>query len=544
MKIKFFTSVLIEYDAKGEFGNNDHQHIINPSYLYLKHFYSLHGKCSTIEWLMPEFFRFYSVDEALQIVKDEAPDVLALSMFIDNFDFHLELAKAAKEIFPNIKIVMGGPQLGAHKTPGFFKDYNHVDYVVYGDGEQAFTQLIDFFAGIDTDKTKWVNIVENSNGTEVVYPYESLTDQDFFSTSPYVDQKQFLIDCLNYTKQQHAKQVGGKYTPVVTIEFARGCMYSCTFCDWSQNLTKKVKRGKRDFFKDIDLFYDLDMRCQESDANFGQWDEDLRILDYAISRYNPDRQFRFSISNTPKLKKTASEYIIQRQFENYPITQRIAMQDMDDPVLKNIDRPSISRQEYYVMINRMKSKISSEAFERLSIQLIAGLPGQSFERAIENIIDMRHETGLSKYQMGHWVLLENSPANDLFYQKTHKLKFEKTYHAQTEHTGYDLELLYQRAAENDLKLFYTSDTVINSGDMDYWEIQKIKALYRAVTEIPSTVFKNKNRDQIKKIIEKLAERLTKIFDQQKVLHLPLMEKYNLRIAAHYDEHNKKIYRSF
>lgn len=544
MKIKFFNSGLLEYDTRGEFNSQDDTHTINPSYLYLKHFYSIHGKSSTIEWLMPEFFKIYDINEALQIIKNDAPDVLALSMFVWNYDFHIKIAQSAKKMFPNIKIVLGGPELSVHKKTGFFKDHNYIDYVVYGDGERAFTQLIDFFAGIDTDKTKWVNIVENVNATEVLYPYERLTDNDFFTTSPYVEQKQFLINCLEYNKQQNAKYNGTIYRPIITIEFARGCMYSCTFCDWSQNLTKKVKRGKRDFFKDIDLFCELDIRAIESDANFGQWDEDLRILDYAISKYDPNKYFRFSISSTPKLKMSATEYIIQKQAQHYSMKQRIAIQDINDDVLKNIDRPAYSKEEYFNMINRIKSSVSNKKFDQVSIQFIVGLPGQTFNRVKESITEVLCKTELSKYNPSIWILLENSPANDLFYQKTHKLQFNKTHMVHTECVGNDLEFLYQRAAGDDFKLFYTSNLVTNSGSMDYWEIQKSRKLYQEVTAIPSTVFKNKSPSQIKNLIERIAAIVTKTIDQQKILHQPLMEKYNVRLSAYYDVSRKKLYRSF
>ena len=83
-------------------------------------------------------------------------------------------------------------------------------------------------------------------------------------------------------------------------------MYSCTFCDWSQNLTKKVKRRTNDWKADIDLFHRLKVPIRETDANFGQWPDDIKAFDYAISLYTPTRTFSFVPINTPKLKKMES----------------------------------------------------------------------------------------------------------------------------------------------------------------------------------------------------------------------------------------------
>ena len=67
-------------------------------------------------------------------------------------------------------------------------------------------------------------------------------------------------------------------------------MYNCTYCDWSQNLTNKVTRRKAEWKLELEFFRDLDVQIRETDANFGQWKEDIEIYDYARSLYNPKRK--------------------------------------------------------------------------------------------------------------------------------------------------------------------------------------------------------------------------------------------------------------
>lgn len=538
MKIKFFTGSPLE------FRKNAAKLYINPSYFYLRHFYRLHGKNDQVEWLMPEFFKIYTIDQALTLIEQEQPHVLGLSMFSGNHDYHLELAKLVKQKMPGIKIVLGGPELTVHKISGFFKSHNYIDFVVYGDGERAFTQLLDYFSGLDQDKSKWTNIVENVGGSELKYPYEGLTDPDFFNSSPYVDQKDFLVECLAYNQTQVANFAKGqKFNFQIGMEFARGCMYACTFCDWGQSLSKKVKRSKRDFYQDIDLFYELDLAFTETDANFGQWDQDLTLFDYALGKYEPSRNFQFVVSNTPKLKTKSIEYIVKKQLAHYNLRQVISMQDMNPDVLKNIDRPSLSLTSYYDLINRIKQELTEEQFQNLGAQLIVGLPGQNVKTMLSDVTDLIHKTGLKNFLVSPWWLLPNSPAGDPLYQKLHRLTIGRVYSVTSATADCDLETLYQRASTvgaSDLR-FSHANTVIQSGDFEWWDMQTMLYLYQQITATPTHVFKDKSYSQIEKIVNQLFNISKKRIDQQKVLHEPLMSKYSTRITGYYDTSTKTTY---
>lgn len=519
---------------------------INPSYWYLRHFYNLHGRSKDVTWLMPEFFKIYTSDQALEIIQQQQVDILCLSMFVWNYDFHIQLAQKVKTLMPNVKILMGGPELTAHKQPGFFDQHPYVDFVVYGDGEQAFTQLLDYFLGIDVDKSAWVNIVENNHGTETLYPYRTLTDQEFFSNSPYTSQQEFVLETIQYAVDQLPKHYKNqKNTVYVGMEFARGCPYSCTFCDWDQGQTKKIRRGKRDFFKDIDFFYNNDLAISETDANFGQWTQDIEIFDYALSKFDPNRDFRFQVRSTPKLKKSATEYIIENQLKNYGTDQWISMQDMDDQVLMNIDRPSVSLEEHFELINRIKNNVSEEKFLRLSAQLIVGLPGSNLELATKNIVNIIAATGLKNFTVAIWQLLSNSPANNKLYQSMHGLKFDRVcYIANGPVNDCDLESLYRIAAEeghsNPMFDFLRSE-IVQSGNFGWWDMQILRRLYESINNAPPGLFKNKSKDEIEKLINRFVNINRKRIEHQKSLHDPLINKYQIRLIGHYDQSNRTMY---
>ena len=543
MRIKFFAGG-IDLHQRG-----NKRLFVNSSYWCLRHYNNIYGKNKDVTWLMPEYLSVYTLDEAIEIIKNDNVDILCLSMFIWSYDFHIELAKKIKSIQPNIKIIMGGPELTAHKKPGFLKQHPYVDFVVYGDGEQAFTQLIDYISGTDTDKSKWINIVEVNNEKEVVYPYQRFTDQEYYSRSLYIEQENFILRCLEYTNEQLNKYYKkGNHVFVIPVEFTRGCMYSCTFCDWSQNLTKKVIRAKRNFFKDIDFFHKHDIAITDADANFGQYKEDIEIFDYALSKYDPSKNFMFAVINLPKLKKSASEHIMKLQLERFPITQAIAMQDMDDEVLKNIDRPSISLTEHFNLINRIKEGISVEAVKKLEVQLMIGLPGQNLANSTNNIIEMIHNTGIKNFSVAIWELLANSPANDKLYLALHKLKFDKVYYLNhTTIAGHDLDWLYSTAAGNihNTKLFKCHKAeIVQSGHFTWWEMQILRNLYILLRTAPESLFKNKDRAQLENIVYRLYRSSKQKINNQIPLHQPFIEKYNIRIVGHYDPVKKIMYNTW
>jgi hypothetical protein len=216
-------------------------------------------------------------------------------------------------------VITGGPHLCAHKDVSYFVDHPYVDYVVYGDGEKAFQQLIDYHSGISTDKSQWVNIVEK-NGT--VYQFEQLVDEEYFSTSAILGQQDFVLSHI----QSLIDRGADKKDMIFGVEFARGCMYGCTFCDWSQNLTKKVSRRSFDWKSEVDFFHAHDIAIRETDANFGQWDEDLEIFKYAASLYDPKRNFYFFVTNTPKLKKKNTLELLKTGAEVYNQFMKISLQ--------------------------------------------------------------------------------------------------------------------------------------------------------------------------------------------------------------------------
>jgi len=429
---------------------------INPAYFYLKHYYELHGKTDGVVWLPGDLFLLDEFNEIVSNVERDQPDILGLSVFIWNEQFQHNIAKAVKERCPNIVIVTGGPHLCAHKDQSYFDIHPYVDYVVYGDGEKAFQQLIDYHSGVDLDKTHWVNVVEK-NGT--VYPFEQLIDEEYFTTSAILGQKEFVLQHIQYLEERGAN----KKEILFGVEFARGCMYGCTFCDWSQNLTKKVKRRSFDWKSEIDFFHEHDIPIRETDANFGQWDEDLEIYRYATSLYDPSRNFYFFVTNTPKLRKKNTLELLKISAQVYNQFMKISLQDIDENVLQLMERPSIGWKEHLDMISQIRGMLDPKHHDNFLAELRVGVAGQTYDGFANTVFKIVSEANINMFFFNHWMYLPNSPGADPLYQRMHKIKWIKGYTIDKGFSIPDLNNLrdiYQRIKESPGLLPYTKESTL------------------------------------------------------------------------------------
>lgn len=542
MKIKFITGGILTQRSQRIYDTV----YVNPSYFYMRHFYNLHGKGQDVNWLFPELVSMGTVEEAIDQIVLENPDIIGFGMYVWSSDRQHLIAQGVKKRLPSVTIVMGGPSLVAHKTPGFFSKHPYVDYVVYGDGEKAMQQIIDFKMGLISDEN-FVNIVTVVDQVEKVYPYERLVDDHYFSTSPYMSQTDYIKDALEYTKDKinNAGVYKGPWTFSIGVEFTRGCMYACSFCDWSQSLTKKVKRRKHDFKNDIDFFHSLNVQISETDANFGMWQEDIELHEYARSLYDPDRMFSFTVTNSPKLNKKATMHFLVTESETYGTPGFISLQDIDENVLKKIDRPSLKWEQHVDFINELKKRMKPEHFERVQAQLMIGIPGQSLE-TIKNTVAEITLTGLRAFNANHWVLLSNSPAAEKVYQKINKLVFDTFHVLNTPSSSIDvgsIEELYMDASQNVGKYITTigGQYIVETATMTEIDIKTALAMITEFQRAPNHIKNNKSKDQILKILDRICDATRKRMQKQEELLRPLEKKYGIRIYGYYDDSANKFY---
>jgi tRNA A37 methylthiotransferase MiaB len=532
MKIKFISNGL---NQDGSLTGSRHRAVtVNMAYYFLKHYYYLHG-LGDPTWLDGDLVHVQNFQDQFNSIKAQQPDMLALSVFVWNERTQFKLAEEYKRYNPESVIVMGGPQLTAHKDNDFFKRFPYVDYVVFGDGEKPFQQLIDHHMGLYNSKDKFVNIIENTNGTMRKYPFEMISDELYLSSSPFLSQTDFIRNDLH----KYGQFGIGMDRIKVGIEFARGCMYKCTFCDWSQNLTKKVKRRKHNWKDELLYFKDLDVQIRETDANFGQWDQDLEIFDYATSLYDPGKNFSFIPNNTPKLKRKSAYYIIQKVLETYDSKilpwYPVSLQDVDPVVLKAVDRPSPTLEQHKDMIQRLDEQSTVKVTDRLAAQVVLGMPEQTFDTFVDGMHRVWQDLGIRKFDINHWSWTPNSPAADKHYKEKYKLETVPVVYLKLrlplDKNIHDLDSLFEQVKKRfDYNHYFIDDLLMyKTHKMDFSDMHSCVKVLRQMQEHPhKDKFTEDEIQEFKTKARKYGDMISETADR-------MFEEHGFYILAKYDK---------
>ena len=528
-------------DTMGPPSNDLPAATVNLSYFMLKKYYEIYGKFNNnIEWLMADLFVFDDFKTICKDLKQENPNILALSVFIWNETFQFKLAKWCRINLPDTVIVMGGPQLVAHKDTNWFSTRQYIDYVVYGDGEKPFQQLIDYCLG-DDNKANWVNIVENLHDAgSIKYPFEQMRDEYYFSQTAIVDQGDFVKEHIDYLVDRGVS----KAHMSIGIEFARGCMYKCSFCDWSQNLTKKVTRREYDWKSELLYWKDLDVPTRETDANFGQWDEDREIYDWALERYDPNKNFKFICWNHAKTKVKHTPHFMLNNAIHFGARVKFQLQDVSVDVLQKMDRPSLTWDQYKQMIIDLGSQPEVDPLT-MSAAFMVGSPGQTYDTLSNSIVEVWN-AGIYNLQLNWWMLLPNSPGAEPAYMDKYNIKSGKIYYVyrHPEIKGHSLSELYE-AIDTDYwpirKAFLESSNAVYQTDtMSMTDINAVHVLYELIKD-----FKVKNPEYYKikdftSTINKLKSDAYQIAEYQNSIRKPFESDYDFVVVGRYHKDEQKL----
>ena len=143
--------------------------------------------------------------------RDFSPDVIGFSVLtgpcIGNA---LVQSNEFKELLPNVKIVWGNvhPTCCTEQT----LTEKSIDFVVRGDGEYTFLELVEYLVKGNTDYHKILGLAWKENGQTIINPPRPFIEK----LDDLPDPAWHLIDVKKYWD--------------ITINTSRGCPFKCTFC--------------------------------------------------------------------------------------------------------------------------------------------------------------------------------------------------------------------------------------------------------------------------------------------------------------------------
>jgi radical SAM superfamily enzyme YgiQ (UPF0313 family) len=146
------------------------------------------------------------------------PDVVGITAMTLTLIDVMKTAELIKKINRDITVVLGGPHV--HLFPEETIQFGNVDYLIMGEGEETFKELISCMDDVDKLK-KLPGIVFNMNGETIntgVRPNIKNIDELPFPA-------RHLVPYDKYTSLLSKGDV------VTTMFTSRGCPYKCAFCD-------------------------------------------------------------------------------------------------------------------------------------------------------------------------------------------------------------------------------------------------------------------------------------------------------------------------
>ena len=345
-------------------------HWILPTMLYLKtHIDVYHpGLADNISWTLP-IQDHVCDDEFLKILDEVSPDIICTSHYsLNNQQLDEQMSRIKDKINPNIKFIAGGPEINVVLDDNFFTKYPWMDYAVYGPGEEAFSDILNSIINHQPlEKSRTSNCAWLENNNKILADYKIIK---IGATSPYLHNKEMFIDMV-------IDRFSRSESFWLSYALTRGCPYSCTFCDWNNGLSNKVSRRKNTYNQEIDLFQSLGIKdLFLSDANVGQYSEDIDMMEYlAKKNIEENAEFRVGLS-VSKLNHNANLkiYHILAKSGLVKKTLNFSIQDINETVLKNIDRPNAGWESYCRLMDELLI-----AYPHLihKVQIIYGLPGQT-----------------------------------------------------------------------------------------------------------------------------------------------------------------------
>lgn len=294
--------------------------------------------------------------EITDFIKDKEVQLIGFGCYIWNIRRILPLAYEIKKLFPNIKIVLGGPQV-MYKPDELLHKNPYIDVIVRGDGEETFSELIRAYLYCDRNINEISGLVFRANDEIISTPQrQALTELDSIP-SPY------LTGLYNNIRKGY----------VYPIETSRGCVFKCSYCHWGLSKLRffSLERIK----KEIDyLLANKISLCMfvDSAVNFDK-NRALEIIDF-INKNN-----KGTIVTMFQSIHYLDEELINILNASPGIYTEIGIQSLNPVALRNINRRIITREEF------SRLSLMKRAF---TIDLIYGLPGdnlQLFKKTFEEV---------------------------------------------------------------------------------------------------------------------------------------------------------------
>lgn len=342
-------------------------------------------------------------DPVINIVSDlyqQKPTIIGFSCYIWNIEETIKVINMLKKINPSIQIVLGGPEV-SYDTVEWMAKVPNVDFIVMGEGEYSFKQLLSEMNG-EANYKNVHGIAYRDNGQVKVTPQMNKLDLKELP-SPY----RFSEDKAHLGKR------------VTYIETSRGCPFSCQFC--LSSIEVGVRYFDREKIKD-DIRYLMangakTIKFVDRTFNISR-SYAMEMFRFLIDEHLPGTVFQFEI--TADIMRPEVIEFLNNEAPKGLFRFEIGVQSTND-----YTNELVMRKQNFEKLTRTVTMVKDGGKIDQHLDLIAGLPEEdyaSFRKTFNDVFELRPEelqlgflkmlrgTGLRLRAQEHdYVYMDHSP---------------------------------------------------------------------------------------------------------------------------------------
>lgn len=309
-------------------------------------------------------FKEYVIKEEVTTIVDDLllqnPDVIGLSVYIWNVEKVKLLIDLIKEKSPQTIIIVGGPEVTYE--PDYFVENWDVDYLISGEGEFVLGELLTAIS------TKSEPIIDGVSKRGSVSKIVAKADLEKLASLP-----------SPYQLEEDKENMKNR---LLYFETSRGCPYQCQYC--LSSLEKGVRYFPKHHILD-NLSYFIRSNAKQIkflDRTFNLNKEHTRfVFDFLIEHYRPGLSCQFEIY-ADLLTDESINYLNKNLPENY-FRFEIGIQSTYEPT--NI---AVKRKQNFELLADNIQKLMDGGRIDLHLDLIAGLPYETYERFVKSFNDV------------------------------------------------------------------------------------------------------------------------------------------------------------
>jgi radical SAM superfamily enzyme YgiQ (UPF0313 family) len=227
-------------------------------------------------------------------VIDYSPDLVGIQCMSTNLESAYRICRFVRESLKNAKIVLGGPHFNSRPEDVF--KYFDIDFVVQGEGEETFLELVQSMGEISHYKNIKGLVFRDVDGLVVRNEIRELNHKlDDLPFPDYAD----LYEGTPFCAHPYSKT--GR---MMTLMTSRGCPFRCAFCDTPNIAGTKVRtrsvENVLDELKIMQRKYGVS-EFSFKDSNFNISKKWVREFADKVTRQNMDMSYfanyRFEVLN-------------------------------------------------------------------------------------------------------------------------------------------------------------------------------------------------------------------------------------------------------